>query len=194
MPENSYDIMPPANSFAGLPVYTRLENLEADVAIIGVHYTSPYPALVTTVAAQSDVQTAPEAIRYQSPVFIDHWDHYDFNFSDVLLADRQIKLVDCGDVGRQAKDAVQNSELITQAIRTIIDRGTVPIVMGTDGGGFITFVRAYDGFDNICVVHIDAHIDWRDERHGEKEGYSSGLTASTCAHLIINFIGTDNDF
>ena len=27
----------------------------------------------------------------------------------------------------------------------------------------------------LCVVHIDAHIDWRDERNGVGEGYSSGM-------------------
>ena len=175
MPENPYNITPPDISFAGLPVCTNLEELEADIAIIGLHYTSPYPSVPTTAATQEAVQTAPEAIRYQSSVFNGHWNHYDFNFNEVLLANRQIKLVDCGDVDRQAKGAVQNPELITQAIRSILNRGTVPIAVGTDEGGFIPFARAYDGFDNICVVHIDAHIDWRDERHGEKEGYSSGM-------------------
>ncbi len=175
MSDHSHGITPPDISFAGLPVHTRLEDLEADIAIIGLHYTSPYPRLLTTAATPEDVQTAPEAIRYQSSVFKDHWNHYDFNFNDVLLANRQIRLVDCGDIDRQAAGAAQNPELITLAIRTIIDRGAVPIAVGTDEGGFIPFVRAYDGFENICVVHFDAHIDWRNERHGAKEGYSSGM-------------------
>ena len=49
----------------------------------------------------------------------------------------------------------------------------MPIGLGTDEGGFIQAIRAYDGYDDLCVVHIDAHIDWRDERYGEREGYSS---------------------
>ncbi len=38
-------ISPPVQSFAGLPVITNLENLEADIAILGRHYTSPYSQL-----------------------------------------------------------------------------------------------------------------------------------------------------
>ena len=34
-------------------------------------------------------------------------------------------------------------------------------------------MRAYDVYGSLCVVHIDAHIDWRDERDGVREGYSS---------------------
>ena len=51
----------------------------------------------------------------------------------------------------------------------------MPIALGTDEGGFIPFVRAYNTYANLCVVHIDAHIDWRHERHGVLEGYSSGM-------------------
>jgi hypothetical protein len=81
MPQNSHGITPPNHSFAGLPVCTRLENLEADIAIIGIHYVSPYPQLATAAASPSAVDTAPDAIRLQSSVFIDHWDHYDFDFN-----------------------------------------------------------------------------------------------------------------
>ena len=40
-------------------------------------------------------------------------------------------------------------------------------------GGCIPVIRAYDVYGSLCVVHIDAHIDWRDERNGVREGYSS---------------------
>ena len=175
MSKNSHEITPPEISFAGLPVCTRLEELETDIAIIGIHYTSPYPQLLTTAATRTTVQTAAETIRLQSSVFSDHWNHYDFDFNDVLLADQRVRLVDCGDVDRKTSERPADPERITAAIRTILSRGAVPMALGTDEGGFIPFVRAYDGFENICVVHIDAHIDWRDERHGVKEGYSSGM-------------------
>ena len=161
MPENLNYLTPPAHSFAGLPVCTRLEDLEADIAIIGIHYASPYPQLLTKVATPTAAETAPDAIRLQSSVFIDHWDHYNFDFNDVLLANRPVRMVDCGDVDKPTNGGVSDPERITSTIRTILGRGAVPISLGTDEGGFIPFVRAYDGYDNICVVHIDAHLDWR---------------------------------
>jgi agmatinase len=45
--------------------------------------------------------------------------------------------------------------------------------LGTDEGGIIPAMRAYNVCGALCVVHIDAHIDWRDERDGVRKGYSS---------------------
>jgi agmatinase len=175
MSENSNYMIAPTHSFAGLPVCTQLKDLAADFAIIGLHYVSPYPQRLPATTAKTVVETAPDAIRRQSLIFMDHWDHYDFDFNDVLLANRQVRMVDCGDIDKQANGGVQNPERITAAIRSILGRGTMPIALGTDEGGFIPFVRAYDGYGTLCVVHIDAHIDWRDEREGVREGYSSGM-------------------
>jgi len=175
MSENSKHITPPTHSFAGLPVCTRIEGLEADIAILGLHYVSPYPQKLTAAATRIARETAPEAIRLRSAVFIDHWEHYDFDFNDVLLANRQIRIVDCGDVDKPASGGAQDPERITAAVRTILKRGAMPIALGTDEGGFIPFVRAYNDYNALCVVHIDAHIDWRDERDGVRDGYSSGM-------------------
>lgn len=168
-------LTPPIHSFAGLPICQQLKNIEADIAIIGLHYISPYPPKDPVTEAQSAMETAPDAIRLQSSRFIDHLDHYDFDFNDVLLAGRPIRIVDCGDVDKKANSDLQHPEYITAAIRAILARGVLPIALGTDEGGFVPYLKAFDGFDDLCIVHIDAHIDWRDERYGEREGYSSGM-------------------
>ncbi|MGD9080445.1 MAG: arginase family protein [Desulfobacterales bacterium] len=168
-------ITPPAVSFAGLPVCTQLDEMEADIAIIGLHYISPYPQRPPDATARTGVKNAADAIRRQSARFMDHLDHYDFNFNDVLLADRQVRIVDCGDVDKQPDGSGQNPENITTAIRTILNRGAIPIALGTDEGGLIPALHAFNAYEALCVVHIDAHIDWRDERYGVREGYSSGM-------------------
>lgn len=173
MSEKFIRMTQPTNSFAGLSVCTQLKKLEADIAIIGLHYVSPYPAILTAAATNVETESAPDAIRRQSTIFIDHLDHYDFDFNDVLLANRQVRIVDCGDVNKPLNDDLQNPEDITYAIRTILSQGAIPFAIGTDEGGFIPLARAFSDHDSLCVVHIDAHIDWRDERNGVKEGYSS---------------------
>ncbi len=173
MSENWKCITPPTQSFAGLPVCTQLNDLEADIAIIGLHYVSPYPQRLPATTARPVVETAPDAIRRQSSVFIDHLDHYDFDFNDVLLADRHVRMVDCGDVDKQLSGDGQNPKRITAAIRTILSQGAKPFALGTDEGGLIPVMRAFDVCGALCLVHIDAHIDWRDERDGVREGYSS---------------------
>jgi agmatinase len=173
MLENWKFITPPAQSFAGLPVCTQLSDLEAGIAIIGLHYVSPYPQRLPATTASTVVEAAPDAIRRQSSIFIDHLDHYDFDFNDLLLAGRQVRMVDCGDVDRQVTGGEQNAERITAAIGAILSRGAIPVALGTDEGGAIAVMRAYDAYGDLCVLHIDAHIDWRDERAGVREGYSS---------------------
>ena len=175
MSDNWKCITPPARSFAGLPVCTQLDDLEADIAIIGLHYVSPYPQRSPATAVRTVVETAADAIRRQSSRFIDHLDHYDFDFNDLLLAGRQVRMVDCGDVDKQVTGGRQNPKNITAAIRTLLSRGAIPVVLGTDEGGVIPVLRAFDTCGALCVVHIDAHIDWRDERDGVREGYSSGM-------------------
>jgi agmatinase len=175
MSENRKFITPPTQSFAGLPVCTQLDDLEADIAIIGLHYVSPYPKRLPATTDRTAVETAADAIRRQSSIFIDHLDHYDFDFNDLLLAGRQVRMVDCGDVDRQVSGGGQNPERITAAIRAMLSRGAIPVALGTDEGGVIPVLRAFDAYGTLCVVHIDAHIDWRDERDGVREGYSSGM-------------------
>lgn len=165
-------LTPPDVSFAGLPVCTDLNDLDAEIAIIGLHFKSPYlhsPADRTIEVEE----TAPDAIRRQSSIYSDHLHHYDFDFDDTLLADQDIRIVDCGDIDKQAKGDGAVPENITAAIRTLLDKGIFPIGIGTDEGSIIPVIRAYDGYKKLCVVHIDAHIDWRDERDGVREGYSS---------------------
>ena len=175
MSENWKYITPPTLSFAGLPVCTQLDKLEADIAIIGLHYVSPYPQRSQAATSGTGAETAADAIRRQSARFIDHLDHYDFDFNDLLLAGWQVRLVDCGDVDRQPAGGGPNPENITAAIRAILNRGAIPIALGTDEGGVIPVLRAFDAYADFCVVHFDAHIDWRDERDGVREGYSSGM-------------------
>ena len=166
-------ITQPAQSFAGLPVCEQLNELDADIVIIGIHYISPYPQKVSATTDKTVAETAPDAIRRQSSRFIDHLGNYDFDFNGVLLAGCQVRMVDCGDVDKDTEVGEQNSENITAAIRTIGTRGAIPVTLGTDEGGAIAVMRGYDPYSGLCVVHIDAHIDWRDERHGVMEGYSS---------------------
>lgn len=73
MSDNFNGITPPTHSFAGLPVCTRLEDLAADIAIIGLHYITHYPQRLPTAPTQPAVETAPDAIRLRSSVFIFNW-------------------------------------------------------------------------------------------------------------------------
>jgi len=158
-------------SFAGVPVVTDLAALEADVAILGVPYGTTYD----TESPVNESAASPAAIRAQTgPRALEH---YDFDWEGPLLDGRDVRIVDCGDApgSPDPADGAENRAMIEAAVKAILAAGAVPIVLGGDDSVPIPFFRAYEGRGPFTVVQLDAHLDWRDEVHGSRWGYSSPM-------------------
>ena len=154
-----------------MPRCKDLRTLEADVAVIGVPFGVPYD--LRTAASQS---LGPAALREQSMRYVPWYaTHYDFDFGGELFAGRTVRVVDCGDVAMAPGRWDENSRATTDAIQEILGRGAVPFVIGGDDSIPIPVLRAYAEQKPMCVVQIDAHIDWRDEREGIRDGLSSPM-------------------
>ncbi len=94
------------------------------------------------------------------------------------------RLVDAGDVPGDATDGDGNSRRITDAVASLLDRGVLPVCIGGDDSVPIPILRAFDGHGPITVLQVDAHLDFRDEVDGVREGYSSGMRrASEMPHV-----------
>jgi hypothetical protein len=156
-------------TFAGFPAYDDAAALDVRFAVIGVPYLSPYP-----VEKTYDSQNAVSTIR-QASLTYRKIDHYDFDFGGSLLGESSIHCVDCGDIVRGAESFDAYSQTITKTVRRLLEQGAVPIVIGGDHGTTIPVLRAYEDFEDLCVVQIDAHLDWVDERDGIKDGFSSPM-------------------
>jgi agmatinase len=102
-------------------------------------------------------------------------DHYDFDLGGPLLDNRNIRVVDCGDVPGDPLDSVGNQRRATETIRSVINTGAVPIVLGGDDSIPIPVFRAYQDHGPLTVIQIDAHLDWRHEINGITEGPSSTM-------------------
>jgi agmatinase len=158
-------------TFLGVPRCTDLRTLAADVAIVGVPFGVPYD--LQTAAAQS---RAPAALRGQSMRYVPWYEtHYDFDFGGDLFAGRAVRIVDCGDVAMKPGRWDDNTRATTDVIAAILDRRAVPFVLGGDDSIPIPVLRAYAEQPPMCIVQIDAHIDWRDEREGIRDGLSSPM-------------------
>jgi agmatinase len=86
-----------------------------------------------------------------------------------------VRIVDCGDVAMKPGDFAGNSAATTTAIKAILGKGAVPIVLGGDHAIPIPVFRAYEGQEPMVVVQLDQHIDWREERNGVTQGLSSTM-------------------
>ena len=59
--------------------------------------------------------------------------------------------------------------------RKILAAGAVPLMFGGDDSTPIPFIAGFSGSPPLTILQIDAHIDWRDDRYGEKFGFSSTM-------------------
>jgi len=66
-----------------------------------------------------------------------------------------------------------NSAQTTAAVAAILERGALPLCIGGDDSVPIPILRAYEGGGPLTVLQVDAHLDFRDEIDGVREGYSS---------------------
>jgi agmatinase len=117
---------------------------------------------------------APRAIREKSHRYGRMLAHYDFDLG-CAFADLGIRLVDCGDVVGDVHNLKGNADRAVAAIGAIAAKGTVPIVLGGDDSVSALAVRGLHGHAPVTVVQIDAHIDYRDEVNGVRDGYSSPM-------------------
>lgn len=161
----------PFPSFMGAPVETDLAALEADFAILGAPFGSPYHMQ----GVASDASEAPAAVRERSHRFGRMMAHHDFDFDGELLGGRDVRIVDCGDVIADPRDLEGNKARVTAAVEAILARGAIPIVLGGDDSVPPLAIRAYDGRGPVTVLQFDAHLDYRDEVGGIRDGYSSPM-------------------
>ena len=158
----------PDHSFLGLPVETDPVRIAAEIAVLGVPFGWPYPR----PGPSAGCSAAPAAIRRRSARLARFVDHWDFDL-DAPMSLRPA--VDAGDVPGDPSDGPGNARRVTAAVAAVLDRGAIPICLGGDDSVPIPVLRAYAGRGPLTVVQIDAHLDFRDEVQGVRDGYSSPM-------------------
>ena len=170
-------------TFLDFPFVNDFENSSSDIAILGVPYGMPY----SVDGMANDQSLAPDHIRNWSTLTEVEMtlENYDFDLDGTLLDGKEIKIVDCGNVTSSLANPGEHYEKAEQVARTIFAADSVLITLGGDHGVPIPILKALDVLDKeITLIHIDAHLDWRDEINGEKNGYSSVIRrASELPHI-----------
>ena len=167
-------------SFLFSPIETDLDKLDAHIAFLGVPYAGPY----TIGEVTNDQTNAPTVVRQMADRICRALHHHDFDIGGPLFDNRDIKMVDCGDVVSDAYDLMAHTARTEQAIRKILKANALPLIIGGDHGVPIPVLRAYDDRGPITLVQVDAHIDWREDVNGVTHGLSSPIRrASEMDHV-----------
>ncbi len=162
----------PVRTFLDFPFSGNLDALGADIAILGVPFGKPY----STESMANDQSRAPDALRRaaDSPDYTRQ--HYDWDLGGPLLDGRDVQIVDCGNVTADRYDHREHYRRAEAATRKILASGATLIAIGGDHGIPIPIMRALEVHgQTVTLVHVDAHLDWRDEINGDREGYSSPI-------------------
>ncbi len=161
------------HAFTGIPSFARApivlpHTVEADAAVLGVPYDEG-------TGFRPGTRFGPRAIRESSlryaffgtgPGKRGYWD---------LEAGRrrltQFRLVDCADVDIVALDLEGNFQRISDAVASVTAQGALPIILGGDHSITFPVVRGLERTGPLSLVHIDAHLDFRDEVGGVRFGH-----------------------
>lgn len=174
-------------SFLGLPEAPDLNMVDASIAIIGAGCATPY----ASVGAYC--RNAPAALRAATASFIANIDRHDFDLGGQVFPDPLRRAVDCGDLPFDETNAPGNRDRIRASIATLLDRGSVPVVMGGDDSVPIPMLQAINDKAaaegrKLTIVQIDAHIDWREEHMSESLGLSSTMRRASELSQVCHIV------
>jgi agmatinase len=139
-------------------------------AIFGAPHGTPYPGIDNRIHA-----AAADAFRLSLKADAEWLDHWDFDLGGPLLADGTCRIADLGNLPTKSRDGKGNRKLIETQTRKILQAGAVPLMFGGDDSTPIPFIAGFSGSPPFTILQIDAHIDWREERYGERLGFSSTM-------------------
>ena len=154
-------------TFAKSPICNDWDNIDADVAVMGAPFDFG-------TQWRAGARFGPRSIREASTLFaFGHDGAYDHEDDVTYLADARI--VDIGDADIIHTDTIQSHANIEYGVRKILKAGAIPLVLGGDHSVNIPCINAFDDQEPFHIVHVDAHLDFVDERHGVRFGHGNPL-------------------
>ncbi|MFA6157007.1 agmatinase [Mesorhizobium sp.] len=155
--------------FLGLP--DRLAGgCKPRVVIFGAGHGTTYPSQDSSHYAEA--AGAIRAASQADAAFVGNWD---FDLGGPLFDGEPVCCIDAGDVPTVLHDNAGNRARIEAKTREILALPAVPILLGGDDSVPIPFIAGFADHGPVWILQIDAHIDWRDEVHGERHGYSNPM-------------------
>lgn len=173
-PRNSYETGRLNLPFVGIctfgkwPYHADWNSIDADVAVLGAPFDFG-------TQWRAGARLGPRSIREASTLFaFGHGGAYDHE-DDVVYLPAGLKLVDLGDADIIHTDTLNSHANIEYGVRKCLEAGALPVVLGGDHSINIPCINAFEGYGDLHLVQIDAHLDFVDERHGVRYGHGNPM-------------------
>ena len=166
----AFHLRAPREPFLESDVVLDPTRVETPHAFLGIPFGPPYePRDLTVSAGAADaVRASAHRMTYRE---LSH--HHNFDWNGPLYPDGTPTVTDCGDVVGDLDDPDGIWDRGLDVTRALAARGITPLVLG--GLDAIPPI-VVDGFDEpLHVLHVDSHLDFRDEVGGVRRGYSSPI-------------------
>lgn len=152
-----------AYPFVGIPTFLRapmvrededLSDKEIAIGVIGAPFDEGCPYVPGS-------RLCARAVREQTLRFTDSG-YYDQQRKRMYLGEELAKhrIYDFGDANVIPTDVEGSFDRITEGVKRILNQGALPIVLGGDHAISYPSIRAFDKFEGIHVLHLDAHTDF----------------------------------
>lgn len=164
-------------SFLMAPMCFDLDELDADIAVIGMPYD-----MGTSV--KTGARFGPRGVREASSYnCYAHEGWYD-PIRDEMFLGEPWKIVDCGNVDVLHTVYERSFANLEAAIRKILSKGAIPFTIGGDHAITTPILRAFDSYKDLCIIQFDAHLDFTYKPFGIAEGPGSPMRrASEMDHV-----------
>ncbi len=165
-------------TFGKQPACLSWDEIEADAAVLGAPFDMG-------TQYRAGARFGPRAIREASTLFsFGHGGAYDFEDDVTYLPVDKVRIVDIGDADIIHTDTLRSHDNIELGVRKILAAGALPVVLGGDHSVHIPCIKAFTDQPPVHLIHVDAHLDFVDERHGVRYGHGNPLRrASEMAHV-----------
>lgn len=149
-------------SFCRMPLCFDLDQLEADVAVVGICFDN---ASFSRCGARYGPQAIRESSMFMGLVYNPEKGFFDTELGKHVLGD--VRIVDCGDIAVLPSLQMETFDGVKESIKAIRARGAVPIVLG---GEHTISIPVFWAFDDIPyhIVQFDSHLDLMDDIAGLK--------------------------
>jgi len=150
-------------SFCKFPIHTDLETLSADVAIFGIPWDEG-------IGYRPGSRFGPRSLREYSTRFAFHergireGGYWDIEKKRRYLED--IRFVDAGDQDILYLKVEETFSAITDSVEKLLAVDVFPVLLGGDHSITFPVVRAFQKFQPLHILHLDAHLDYNDSIEG----------------------------
>jgi len=172
-------------TFLGQPEIAIEDIRSGDLVILGVCEATPY-----TPSQSSHASDGPAAIRQAVAKYAKWTGHYDFDSGAPVIDDGDRRIVDIGNLKGDPAEPEKNRKRITTTVAKILESGATPIVIGGDDSVPIPVLTGFEKQSPFNLVQIDAHLDWRNERNGITEGWSSPMRRASEMKWVEHIVQT----